>query len=38
MLLDARTPAGLEAALQADAEPAAHTLAAWMHHPAGAAE
>jgi transcriptional regulator len=30
--------AGLEAALQADAEPAAHTLAAWMHHPAGAAE
>ncbi|OYU82389.1 MAG: transcriptional regulator [Burkholderiales bacterium PBB5] len=30
--------AGLEAALQADAEPAAHTLAAWMHHPAGAAK
>ena len=30
--------AGLEAALQADTEPAAHTLASWMQHPAGAAE
>jgi len=30
--------AGLEAALQADAEPAAHTLAAWMHQPDGAAQ